>query len=116
MIRLLAASAAVIALVGTVVAQAPAQRPDPRTIQLRGNRFTPLKYDEMTPAQKTMVEHLIAGPRGGVNGQFKVLLRSPEIGDFGSQPVATTQINSKLSPTFHKLAFLITARPSTAEY
>jgi hypothetical protein len=60
-----------------VVAQAPVQRPDPRSIKLRGNRFKPLTYDEMTPAQKTMVEHLIAGPRGGVNGPFNVLLRSP---------------------------------------
>ena len=81
MIRLLAASAVTLALVGTVVAQAPAQRPDPRTIQLRGNRFKPLTYDEMTAAQKTMVEHLLAGPRGGVTGPFNVLLRSPEVGE-----------------------------------
>src|SRR4030095_11425764 len=95
-IRLLAVSAGVIALVGTIVAQAPAQRPDPRTIQLRGNRFKPLKYDEMTPAQKTMVEHLIAGPRGGVNGPFNVLLRSPEIGDLGQEFGASTRFKSSL--------------------
>ena len=86
MIRTLFVCAVALALVGTVVAQAPpAQRTDPRNIRLRGNRFKPLNYDEMTPAQKSMVEHLIAGPRGGVNGPFNVLLRSPEIGDLGQE-------------------------------
>ena len=116
MIRLLAASAAVIALVGTVVAQAPAQRPDPRTIQLRGNRFKPLKYDEMTPAQKTMVEHLIAGPRGGVNGPFNVLLRSPEIGDLGQEFGGAARFKSSLPQRLYELAILVTARHWTAQY
>jgi 4-carboxymuconolactone decarboxylase len=114
MIRLLSASAAVIALVGTVVAQA--QRPDPRTIQLRGNRFKPLTYDEMTPAQKTMVEHLIAGPRGGVNGPFNVLLRSPEIGDLGQEFGASTRFKSSLPQRLYELAILVTARHWTAQY
>lgn len=116
MIRLLAVSAAVIALVGTVVAQAPAQRPDPRTIQLRGNRFKPLKYDEMTPAQKTMVEHLIAGPRGGVNGPFNVLLRSPEIGDLGQEFGGAARFKSSLPQRLYELAILVTARHWTAQY
>jgi 4-carboxymuconolactone decarboxylase len=117
MIRLLAASAVVIALAGTAVAQAPAaQRPDPRNIQLRGNRFKPLKYDEMTPAQKAMVEHLIAGPRGGVNGPFNVLLRSPEIGDLGQEFGASTRFKSSLPQKLYELAILVTARYWTAQY
>jgi DNA-binding response OmpR family regulator len=82
MIRMRVVCAAAFALAGTAIAQAPpAQRTDPRSIQLRGNRFKPLTYDEMTPAQKTMLAHLLAGPRAGANGPFNVLLRSPEIGD-----------------------------------
>jgi 4-carboxymuconolactone decarboxylase len=117
MIRLLAASAVVIALAGTAVAQAPpAQRPHPRSIKLRGNRFKPLTYDEMTPAQKTMVEHLIAGPRGGVNGPFNVLLRSPEIGDLGQEFGASTRFKSSLPQKLYELAILVTARYWTAQY
>jgi 4-carboxymuconolactone decarboxylase len=117
MIRLLAVCAAGFALVAALVAQAPpAQRPDPRNIQLRGNRFKPLKYDEMTPAQKTMVEHLIAGPRGGVNGPFNVLLRSPEIGDLGQEFGASTRFKSSLPQRLYELAILITARHWTAQY
>jgi len=116
MIRLLIACACAFALVGTAVAQAPAQRPDPRTIQLRGNRFKPLKYDEMTPAQKAMVEHLIAGPRGGVNGPFNVLLRSPEIGDLGQEFGGAARFKSSLPQRLYELAILVTARHWTAQY
>jgi len=117
MIRLLAVCAVAVAFAGSVVAQAPpAQRPDPRNIQLRGNRFKPLKYDEMTPAQKAMVEHLIAGPRGGVNGPFNVLLRSPEIGDLGQEFGASTRFKSSLPQKLYELAILVTARYWTAQY
>jgi len=116
MIRMLVACACAFALVGTVVAQAPAQRPDPRSIKLRGNRFKPLTYDEMTPAQKSMVEHLIAGPRAGVNGPFNVLLRSPEIGDLGQEFGASTRFKSSLPQRLYELAILVTARHWTAQY
>jgi 4-carboxymuconolactone decarboxylase len=116
MIRMLVACACAFALVGTAVAQAPAQRPDPRSIKLRGNRFKPLTYDEMTPAQKSMVEHLIAGPRAGVNGPFNVLLRSPEIGDLGQEFGASTRFKSSLPQRLYELAILVTARHWTAQY
>ncbi len=118
MIRLLVVCAAAFALAGTVVAQAPpAQpRPDPRSIKLRGNRFKPLTYDEMTAAQKAMVEHLIAGPRGGVNGPFNVLLRSPEIGDLGQEFGGAARFKSSLPQRLYEEAILITARYWTAQY
>jgi hypothetical protein len=55
------------------------QAPDPHSLVLVGDRFKPLQYDEMTPEQKTMIDHLLAGERGGVRGPFNVLLRSPEV-------------------------------------
>ncbi len=118
MTRLLIVCAVAFALVGIAVAQAPPaqQRPDPRSIKLRGNRFKPLTYDEMTPAQKTMVEHLLAGPRGGVNGPFNVLLRSPEIGDLGQEFGGAARFKSSLPQRLYELAILITARHWTAQY
>src|ERR1700678_1415165 len=61
------------------------QAPDPHHLVLVGDRFKPLKYDEMTPEQKTMIDHLLAGERGGATGPFNILLRSPEVGDLGQQ-------------------------------
>ena len=117
MTRLLVICAAAFALVTVAVAQAPtAQRPDPRTLRLRGDRFKPLTYDEMTPAQKTMIEHLLAGPRAGANGPFNVLLRSPEIGDLGQQFGASTRFKSSLPQRLYELAILVTARHWTSQY
>jgi 4-carboxymuconolactone decarboxylase len=118
MTRLLIVCAAAFALVGIAAAQAPTvQRADPRNVQLRGNRFKPLTYDAMTPAQKTMIDHLFAGPRGAVNGgPFNVLLRSPEIGDLGQQFGASTRFNSSLPPRLYELAIIITARHWTSQY
>ena len=117
MTRWLVASVAAFALVGIADAQAPAtQRPDPRSIKLRGNRFAPLTYDAMTPAQKTMIEHLLAGPRAGANGPFNVLLRSPEIGDLGQAFGASTRFKSSLPQRLYELAILVTARHWTSQY
>src|ERR1700744_4702012 len=61
----------------------------PANFSLTGDRFKPLAWDAMTPAQKTMVQHILAGDRKNLGGPFNVLLRSPEMGDlaqaFGGQ-------------------------------
>ena len=115
--RLLIVCAAALALAGIAAAQAPnAQRPDPRSVRLRGNRFKPLNYDEMTPPQKTMLEHLLSGPRGGANGPFNVLLRSPEMGDLAQQFGASTRFKSSVPSKLNELAIIITARYWTSQY
>jgi 4-carboxymuconolactone decarboxylase len=116
--RLLMFCAALVVLGGVGSAQAPATqpRPDPKTIQLRGDRFKPLTYDEMTPAQRTMVEHLFAGPRAGANGPFNVLLRSPEMGDIAQQFGASMRFNQSMPRKLNEMAIIITARYWTAQY
>jgi len=63
--------AAAIDVVPASRAQAPAspsQAPAAgRDLKLRGDRFAPLTWDQLTPAQRTMVEHLLSGERGGLN-------------------------------------------------
>jgi 4-carboxymuconolactone decarboxylase len=117
MTRLLILCAGALALVGVASAQAPnAQRPDPRSLRLRGDRFKPLAYDEMTPAQKTMIEHLLSGPRAGADGPFNVLLRSPEMGDLAQQFGASTRFNTSVPRKLNELAIIITARHWTSQF
>src|SRR5438093_5650687 len=117
MIRPLTLGAAVLAVVGIAAAQAPTtSRPDVRNIRLRGDRFKPLTYDEMTPAQKTMIEHVLAGPRGGTDGPFNVQLRSPEMGDLGQQFGAATRFATSVPRKLYELAIIITARHWTAQF
>jgi 4-carboxymuconolactone decarboxylase len=50
-----------------------------KALNLKGDRFKPLKYDEMTPAQKKMTD--IAMVARGPGGSFNITLRSPEAGE-----------------------------------
>ena len=95
---------------------AQAQAPSARDIKLVGDRFKPLKWDEMTPAQKTMLEHLFAGERRGAGGPFNVLLRSPEMGDLAQQFGASMRFHSSLPKKLNEMAIIITARHWTAQY
>src|SRR5258706_1080102 len=117
MTRLLTLCAAGLALVTIAAAQAPnTSRPDVRNIRLRGDRFKPLTYDEMTPAQRTMIEHVVAGPRRSTDGPFNVQLRSPEMGDLGQQFGAATRFATSVPRKLYELAIIITARHWNAQF
>jgi 4-carboxymuconolactone decarboxylase len=117
MTRVLALATITLTIVG-LSAQAPGtqQRPDPKTVRLRGGRFKPLTYDEMTPAQRTMIEHVLSGPRGSTDGPFNVQLRSPEMGDLGQQFGAATRFATSVPRKLYELAIIITARHWTAQF
>ena len=104
-----------LTLAAATSAQAPA-RPDPTKIQLRGDRFKPLTWDEMTPAQHKMVEELYAGPRAGANGPFNVLLRSPEMGDLAQKFGASVRFNPTMPRKLNEMAIIITGRFWNAQY
>lgn len=106
----------IIAGVIGLMSMANAQTPATRDLNLRGDRFKPLTYDQLTPEQKTMVEHLFAGERGGMNGPFNVLLRSPEVGDLAQKLGAQLRFHSALTAKQRELAIIITARYWTAQY
>ena len=110
----------VVAAMAVVSAQTPAtqtkQPPDPRSLVLVGDRFKPLKYDEMTPEQKTMVGHLLAGERGGVRGPFNVLLRSPEVGDLGAEFGGAMRFRTALPANVRELVIIMTGRYWMAQY
>src|SRR3974377_1059572 len=100
-----------IANAQTSSTQAPAkQARDPRSLVLVGDRFKPLKYDEMTPEQKTMIDHLLAGERGGANGPFNVLLRSPEVGDLAQQFGGAMRFRTNLPRDVSETIIIMTGR------
>jgi 4-carboxymuconolactone decarboxylase len=103
-----------------VNAQAPSgqakKAPDPHSLVLLGDRFKPLKYDEMTSEQKTMIDHLLGGERGGANGPFNVLLRSPEVGDLGQQFGGAMRFRTGLPRDVSEVIIIMTGRFWTAQY
>jgi len=118
-IGVLAIAAVVTAVAATRAAQNPgptAAPPSPNDVRLVGNRFKPLSYPEMTPAQKKMFENLLSGERRGAGGPFNVLLRSPEMGDLAQQFGASMRFRSSMPPKLNELAIIITARHWTSHY
>jgi 4-carboxymuconolactone decarboxylase len=84
--------------------------------QLRGDRFKPLTAEQLTPEQRQLVENLLSGPRGGLNGPFNILLRSPELGDRLQKVGEYIRFKSSLPPRLNEFAILITARAWSAQY
>jgi 4-carboxymuconolactone decarboxylase len=110
--RLPAFAFGILAILGTVNAQAPTT-PD---LHLRGGRFAPLTYDAMTPEQKKMVDSILAGPRKSLDGPFNVMLRSPAMGDLAQKFGEYARFHTSLPPRLNEMAILITGRFWTAQF
>lgn len=95
---------------------AASQTPSTPDLHLRGDRFRPLTYSELTPEQKTLAEHLLTGERGTLNGPFNVLMRSPEMADLAQKLGAYIRFHSSVPPKLNEFAILITARSWNAQY
>ena len=107
---------AVLVLIASCVLIAQTQRPTKENLGLTGDRFAPLTYDQMTPAQKTMIDHLLAGERGNLGGPFNILLRSPEMGDMAQQFGASMRFHAALPKPALELVVITTARFWTAQF
>jgi 4-carboxymuconolactone decarboxylase len=99
--------------IGLALAQGPKAPPD---LKLRGDRFKPLTYVEMTPQQKTLVDHVLSGERTSMDGPFNIMLRSPEMGDLAQQLGAQVRFHSSLPRNLNEFVILITARSWNAQY
>jgi len=100
----------------TLLGVATAVAADAPQFKLRGDRFKPLTWDEMTPAQRSMTENVLAGKRGSMNGPYNVLLRSPEMGDLAQKFGAFMRYDSSIPHKLNELAILITGRFWSSQY
>ena len=85
-------------------------------LDLVGDRFKPLTYEAMTPAQKRMTDNVLSGERKSMGGPFNALLRSPEMGDIAQQLGAYVRFRSSLPSHLNEMAIIMTARVWTAQY
>jgi 4-carboxymuconolactone decarboxylase len=84
--------------------------------QLRGKRFAPLTWSEMTPAQQQMTQSVLGGKRGSMQGPYNVLLRSPALGQLAQQFGVHTRFESSLPLMLNELAILMVARFWTSQF
>src|ERR1700733_3776248 len=79
-------------------------------------RYAELTTAEMNPAQKQVVDEIVAGKRGRFGGPFQVLVRAPEVCKHLGRLGEYLRWGSSLSPALSELAICLTARHIRANY
>jgi 4-carboxymuconolactone decarboxylase len=95
---------------GVLVAQ------ESRKLDLRGDRFKPLTWEQLTPDQKTMVNDLLSGQRTSLGGPFNVLLRSAEMGNLAQKLGEYVRFKSAVPRKLNEMAIIMTARWWSSPY
>jgi 4-carboxymuconolactone decarboxylase len=85
-------------------------------LHLRGDRFKPLTAAELTPEQKTLIDHIQSGERKSTDGPFNVYLRSPELGDLEQKIGAYVRFHSSIPRKLNEMAIIITGRHWNAQF
>ncbi len=79
-------------------------------------RLAPPDYDNLPADQQAVVDHLLAGPRGGMRGPFESLLRRPELCDRVQHLGAYCRFETSLAADLSELAIILTGRQWTAQF
>ena len=83
---------------------------------LTGERFPELAVDKMTPAQRTVADSIMSGPRKGLAGPFNAWLRSPELADRLQKVGEHLRFNTSLDKRVNEMAIIITAQHWGSQY
>jgi len=102
-----------LTILSTFLILAPVRAQEKPKLDLRGDRFRGLTYDEMTPEQKVITDRALAG-RGPI-GIFNITLRSPDLSD-AMRGIAGSRTEPVLSARQNELAILLTGRSSSSRF
>ena len=80
------------------------------------DRMPPLAQDSLDARQREVADQLTRGPRGGVQGPFIPLLRSPELVERLGNLGEYLRFGSSLAPRISELTMLIVARQWTNQF
>src|SRR5262249_55940271 len=73
-------------------------------------RYRDIAPAEMTPAQKRVLDQIVAGKRGRFGGPFQLLIRSPEVCEYASKMGEHLRGGTSLPDRLSELAIITTAR------
>jgi len=80
------------------------------------DRYREISVAEMSPAQKRVVDQIVAGRRGRFGGPFQLLIRAPEICEHASKLGEHLRWGTSLSDRLSELAIITTAAFWRAQY
>src|SRR5438128_5636110 len=100
---IMAGASLALAFAGVIAMAAP-------ELNLRGDRFRPLAYDELNPAQKALADRELAAPSRSGGGPLNIYLRSPEFAEL-ARPMSTyLRSKAPFPEKLKELAIMLTAR------
>ena len=70
----------------------------------------------MTPAQRTVADAIMSGPRGGMRGPFNTWLRSPEVANHLQKVGEYVRFNTSLDKRLNEMAICMTAQYWGSQY
>ena len=85
-------------------------------LALTGERFSEIPLDKMTPAQRTIADSIMSGPRKGMSGPFNAWLRSPELADRLQKVGEYVRFNTSLDKRLNEMAIIMTAQYWGSQY
>lgn len=83
---------------------------------LTGERMAEIPLDKMTPAQRTVADAIMSGPRKGMSGPFNAWLRSPELADRLQKVGEYVRFNTSLDKRLNEMAIIMTAQYWGVQY
>jgi 4-carboxymuconolactone decarboxylase len=83
---------------------------------LTGERIAEIPLDKMTPAQRTVADAIMSGPRKGMRGPFNAWLRSPELADRLQKVGEYVRFNTSLDKRLNEMAIIMTAQYWGSQY
>src|SRR6202047_4972058 len=83
---------------------------------LTGERMAEIPLDKMTPAQRTVADAIMSGPRYTMSGPFNAWLRSPELADRLQKVGEYVRFNTSLDKRVNEMAILMTAQAWGSQY
>ena len=85
-------------------------------LALTGERMPEIPLDKMSPAQRSVADAIMSGPRKSVGGPFNAWLRSPELADRLQKVGEYVRFNSSLDKRINQMAILMTAQAWGSQY
>ena len=83
---------------------------------LTGERMATIPLDQMSPAQRSVADAIMSGPRKSIGGPFNAWLRSPELADRLQKVGEYVRFNSSLDRRVNEMAILMTAQAWGSQY
>jgi 4-carboxymuconolactone decarboxylase len=85
-------------------------------VALTSERFAEIPLDKMTPAQRSVAEAIMSGPRQKMSGPFNAWLRNPELADRLQKVGEYVRFKTSLDKRLNEMAILMTAQYWGASY